>query len=709
MHHFLAHRRRTVAQSTIPDDVVVTRSPIATGLDPFGTLTFAAVSSGRLFAASGLGPLLRWDGLSSQFVQSGVPAPPFPVVLGQSGVGTISGTYTAYVRFLDADGNVSSLSPISNTLVVNNVQAVLYGNVIGTSDARVVRKQILRNTSGQATVYYVDVDTTNVAGANFSSTNTDSQLAANEPVALFDELGQSLANRFGVARNDKPLVVHHLGRLFLAGEAPYSTGHIEITNNSNLVVGVGTRWTSSLVGRVLYPRASAGSAQIASVDAVNQSLTLTAVWTGNTAKFSEYTIRQPPAERNILYWSEAGLPDAWSATSGVEVGDVGEPITGIIPASSFLYIFQRRSAWRFTYQRDPARDAAVFRAFRRGILNQRVWAQQADRTFAMDEAGIYLFDNSEQVQDISAPIRDVFWSEDSPWRINWSSSQWFHCLHDQPKSIVRWFVCLGYNGLPRHALVFNYLLQQWWVEEYPWPIGASDVAYAGHPFPVVAASAFRLMSFNGTLDGVSAGTGSALRDRVAGATQTSLTTAGQFPSEVSKRATVAIVEGRGKGQMRVISAISTDRKLLTVTLPWLILPDATSVYQIGAVNYRWRSRRLRWNSDELSTPRRLELMFRPTRTAAVANVRMFQDFSQEAMPAEVTFPRTELDEGGFSYHRDDPDLACNLARPQGQAQLRLDSSRDQYLGRGDVFQLEVSGFSCQSSIKLYSLAIEGAS
>src|SRR5687767_14101623 len=83
--------------------------------------SFSETPEGILFTANGLDPMIRWDGLTASMEQVGLSAPTVKITLGGSGTGVtaggIAGTYYAYQRFLDKNGLVSNLSPISDAFV----------------------------------------------------------------------------------------------------------------------------------------------------------------------------------------------------------------------------------------------------------------------------------------------------------------------------------------------------------------------------------------------------------------------------------------------------------------------------------------------------------------------------------------------------------------------------------------------------------------
>jgi hypothetical protein len=76
--------------------------------------SYAETPSGLLIIANGIDPMLRWDGVSGRADTAGVIAPLVGIEFGGTGVGRIVGRRVAFVRFLDAAGNTSNLSPVSN-------------------------------------------------------------------------------------------------------------------------------------------------------------------------------------------------------------------------------------------------------------------------------------------------------------------------------------------------------------------------------------------------------------------------------------------------------------------------------------------------------------------------------------------------------------------------------------------------------------------
>jgi hypothetical protein len=89
---------------------------------------FTAAPNGRLFHSDGFNPVRDWNGLASSFTDAGLPAPSAAVTLAKGGTtGTIIGPLYAYQRWLDADGNVSNMSPISSEFSPSESSGVITG------------------------------------------------------------------------------------------------------------------------------------------------------------------------------------------------------------------------------------------------------------------------------------------------------------------------------------------------------------------------------------------------------------------------------------------------------------------------------------------------------------------------------------------------------------------------------------------------------
>lgn len=741
--------------------------------------SFQESPDGDLYCANGFDPVLRWDGLATQMEQAGLDAPLTGPSMATAGRGSIVGTYYAYVRFLDAAGNVSNLSPISSALVasaaggsvsaatnatpivvttsaahgltsgstvkiegaggnqsVNGIWTVTvlssttfsltgssgagtynggatwssgvlridYSGVVTPSSSKVRRRQVLRNTDGQTDTFYVDVDTTNLSSSTLSSTRSDSNLAAQTAQPLFDSDGNPLANRHHKPPNYKGVLANHLGRMFLAVDAVYDRGSVQVTKGSSLVYGVGTEWTKSLANRLLYV---AGARRTYTVSSASERLlVLTETYKDETDLFAKHAVKPTPSERKLVYFSEASLPQSWPPTNAISVQDDGDEITGLMPMRSFLYILEKRHLYKLTFQDSPLKDGAVFMAANRGCINNRCWVVVDDVAYMLDELGVHKFMGRNQTNSVSDIIQELFRpGADTPYRINWRASEWFHAKLYAPQETIRWFVAMDGAFLPRHALCFNYRFQRWWVEEYPLPIGGAcegsvdsvpEIFYGCLHQTVLAA-------WHGTLDIADPHAGTTRGTATSSGVFTLTDTAANFDSS-AVNSDVFIVEGKGKGQKRRINASTSTE--LAVCSPWLVRPDDTSKYQIGGVRWKFKTGWFRFTNSESNVNRRLELVFDPLANEATMDFRFRIDFNESPQTMKVTMTKSAT--GGMASKEGETDFVVDLTTPRGLAQKRFPGQRENFIDGRRFVQFDLGGVQSLDVVRLYQLMFEGA-
>lgn len=687
---------------------------VHTGLPQNQPVSFAKATNGYVYMASGVDPMVKWDGIKTRSRTVGVAAPATALTLNTSMTGELTGRYTAYCRFIDDEGNVSNLSPISNEVIVEDIGEFNYTDVAVPTEQKVTTKQILRNTNGQAAVYYVDIDTTDLNQTTFVSTRTDADLRLQNPVSLFDASDRRIANLHGIPPDDKPLVVFYNDRLFALGNVQYEEGNAALTLGSATVTGIATEWTSGFAGRFLYVIDEKNSYEIDSVDVDAQTLTLTTSYRGTTNTLSQYVIQPAPANRSLIYWTEPGQFDSWPALNSLSISagdDLEDNIVGAIVTQSFIYILQHRHIYRLSYLQDPLIDGGVFLTARRGCVNNRCWINVDNFSYLLDERGIYRFDGTyKPVEDLSQQIQDIFWVDQSssePFRINWSASRFFHAVHRRSDTTIRWFVAFSGDRYPRHALVLNYQLGQWWVEEYPWPIASSVELREQITHPVVSGNPGQYYTMGiGALDTARAEDGDT-RGTVLSATPTSLTTSDMvLPVSGVVGAPVAIVSGRGKTQVRIVASVSGQT--LRMTRPWLIQPDSTSVFQIGAISWRWKSAWMSWILQESNQARRVTTAFQPTKEANQFDMRIYRDYSETPEAFQLDWPRTVGEASGSTLTKGSPDAVFDLTQSKGYARLRLDDWKEVDELRGDLVAVELRGVGGTDPLKIYGMYVEGA-
>lgn len=584
---------------------------------------------------------------------------------------------------------------------------VSYASVPTSADPRVARRQVLRSTAGQADTVYVDVDTADLTATTFSSTRDDDTLSAQTSVTVIDGDGRNLANLWTRPPNHKSVIASHLGRMFLAGEVDYTEGCVSTTFGGTSVVGIGTEWSSALEGRQLFVLGGDKQYLISSINVSTQTLTLSEPYTASTDPYAVYAIRPARAERRLVYYSEAGFPEAWPAFNAISIQEDGDEIVGLMAKGSFLYIVEQRHVYRFTFQSDPADDGYVFLAANRGCVNDRCWVLVDDMAYMLDDQGVHAFTGGQESQHLSEPIQDLFESDLSQggaYRINWAARRFFHAAHYPGQAVIRWFVALSGQFHPRHALAYNYRTRRWWVEEYPLAITSSVLGVLNGEQRVFLGSRsgeiHALGHNNLDLADPTAGT---VRGTVTGSDPTSIADSSAAFASSLAGSPVSIVAGRGKGQLRVIA--SNTSTSLVVTQPWLVLPDTASKYQVGGIPYQFRTRWFRFVEDEQENPRRLELVFQPVLSGSLIDARLYVDRSGTALEWDVGY--TSSDGNGVMSSDGSSDLTVDLTKAIGFAQKRFDGRREFNIDGPRFVQVELEGVANQDQIKLYRLAIDG--
>jgi hypothetical protein len=379
-------------------------------------------------------------------------------------------------------------------------------------------------------------------------------------------------------------VLSHLGYIFAAGDVTYSEGHIEPVYNSAVVKGVGTNLRGTFAKRVLYVEGAGKPYEIASVDEANQTMTLTAPFSDVVPKFPRYAIRSAPGERRLVYYCEPGRWEAWpewSALALPEDGDdiVGQMVKGLVrvragePEHLEDHDPGGPGQGRVQLQPDRARlrQQSLSRPGRRPRLHAgRIRHSQVRRR--------------QERPPISTPIQPIFQQgiAGTSVQVNWSADKrLWHAAHDPVREVIRWFVAMSGHRQPRHAICYEYRLDRWWIEEYPYPITSSAVGLLGYRRSMAGSVARRVLVLaEGTTDAVSEG--NAFRGTVTSSGPLSLTdSSASFPAGLAG-APVAIAEGAGVGQWRRI--VANDTTTIQIDRPWTVRPSAESLYQVGGVS-----------------------------------------------------------------------------------------------------------------------------
>ena len=584
---------------------------------------------------------------------------------------------------------------------------ILYSGVPVSGESKVTTRQILRNTDSQEDTFYVDVETTDLTDTTLESPLEDERLVDEEAQAILDSAGNALADSHTVPPDWKSVLAHHNGRTFYASEVVVKQGHVQVTNASTTVTGIATNWTSQLAARAFYVVGHATKYTISSVNTSAQTLVLSSAYTGTTDKFAVYSIQAQPSEHRLIYYSEALVPESVPALNVISLAENDDEIVGMLQAGSFLFFMEKHHLWRFSMQTDPATDGFAWPITTRGVLNNRCHTVVGETVYLLDTDGIYAFNANGDVGPSSLPIQNIFRPSDSPYQVNFQGSQWFHCSHYANQEVIRWFVCLSGQQYPRHAIAYDYRRERWWIEEFQRPITCSATGELnGKRIVYLGSDAETTLAFwQGFTDGPDPEKGTVHGTLTSASVMTATISGATFPSAGVVANPVTIVDGRGKGQTRRVSAASATQ--LTLSQPWLTIPDTTSIIQLGGIPWAFRTGWFRFVEDGQNTATRIETIFKPQTEDATMDLNVFHDYSNE--PYEWTGTLSSDENNGIRVTSGDPDLVLDLTKANGFIDQRMDRHRDEHADGTHFISVGLAGVGGKEPTTIYELTIDGAS
>jgi hypothetical protein len=629
------------------------------------------------------------------------------VIQDVTGLPIVNGTFTIVV----VDANSFTLNALvitsgtyqSGGTWTHGSKFIQYSNVQVPTDPKIVRRQILRNLEGTAKVFYVDVDTSDLTSTSFQSALTDEQLATKTAVPLQFEDKEPASQRYYPPPSHKKAIAAYAGRLWLTADMIYSQGNVQVAFGNQVVVGIGTAWTASMAGRLLYVGGASQYQIILSVNVATQMLILQAPYQGPSNPMAFYSIRPAPIERRLVYYSEPNAPEAWPPWNAFAIPESSDEIVGLFIQRSFLYVLKERHIYKFAYREDPGVDGFVFPVASRGCVSDRCYAYVEGRHILLDEMGIYAFDG-DAIDPVSAPVQVLFKSDDSsPYRVDWTTDRTlWSCTHDPNRTTVRWILDLVGKAPLSHAVCWDYRSNQWWLEQYAEPISSSCSGVVdGFQQSLVGITARRVFALGqGSTDVVPELSSGTLRGSVSAADPVTITDPlARFASNLAG-VPVSIVSGTGAGQQAIISSNTSD--VLTLVHPWDVVPDTTSVYQIGGVNWTWKSGWRRIVDDESDNPRDLEWVFQPTLSESTFSANVFYDHNVNPESWASYF-----DDDGVAVAAGQPSLVVDVSSPRGYAIQRMSGHRDPYGYGHRYLATQLNGVQGAEPHRLYQLVLNG--
>jgi hypothetical protein len=223
-----------------------------------------------------------------------------------------------------------------------------------------------------------------------------------------------------------------------------------------------------------------------------------------------------------------------------------------------------------------------------------------------------------------------------------------------------------------------------------------QVFYGGQHKKIFAA-------WNGTIDLANPGLGDVYGDVTGSSAFTLSDSRATWPSSGVVNAPVAITAGVGKGQVRRI--VSTSGTEMYLEEPWEILPDTTSAYQIGGIEWRYRSNWMRLSKSETCTQRRFQAMFEPAEVALTADLVFYADTL--STPEVQGRSMSSAEGGGIASVKGEATMVIDWTKESGVVQKQLPGHREHFIDGKRWTQFEVSGFTNQDQVRIYGFAYEG--
>jgi len=681
-------------------------------LNTFQPMCVCQARTGEVYIVNGIDRPRRWDGSSTDAELAGMTAPTTaPTVVASSGGNSTAGDYVVYVRYIDANGIPSALSPVATVTAVAS-DKFDYSVVPVSPEARTVNKEIYRSTMGQSAVVYLVATVTNATTTSLNDTLSDEALALNASLIVAASATVSIdetAARHVPPPDFKAVMVMFQDRYFYGVDVTYTAGTVTVTNGSTTIAGASTDWTPQMVGRYIYVLGSDKGYLITAASA--SSITISENYNATGGALKTYAIRPAPAERNNLYYSSQDEPESVPSTNTVPLqentGDTDE-VTGLIPMGGYLLVMKERHHQRLTFVAQPSVDVNVMPMAYRGCLNQRTWCQVEGTFYMLDQYGIYAFSGSPR--PISNPIQDVFRDD-----IDFSKSKWFGARANQVQEYVEFLVAFSDDSgtRPKRGLRYYYRTQSWQTVTYPWEIGGAAVVDISGEARIVLGGEddWLYLSDEGTLDGLDSATVSGtIRGTVTSATSTTLVdSTANFPSDLTPNVPVVIYDGTGKQQIRRILSRDSSTQI-TVSAAWTTALDATSKYQIGGIQWNWRSGLFRLVKVEQDNQRAIRVTYEPTSGENVFQIRRYVNHDASPINNVQTY---ELG-NGITVTKDDPDCVVDtkLTRVDesdqaGFAHVAADGSQVDETQTDRWTAVELRGVQGTSPVTIHALELTG--
>lgn len=609
------------------------------------TASFARTPAGELFIANGIDRPRKWDGFASSAVVAGLDAPTTAATVTEdTGGASGTGLYTMAVRFGDAYGNYSNLSPITEVTTSGVNKEFNWSSIpvaSGTdSSSRVTLRQLFRTAVGDADVYYLVTTINDNSTTTYTDQLSDATLVQNAELPVLNDDDTLNANRFGVPPMNKAVVVWNQDRMFYFADVVYSTGTVSLTNTSGTVTGSGTSFSKSMIGKWIYPVGASRGYEVTAW-ASTTSITITPVYSGSNLSNVAYELRTAPAERNAIYFSETEEPESVPQSQNQfllqENNTEQDDLVGGFSDGGSLILGMTGFLYRFDYVRQPQLDGAASLIARRGMFNHRCHAIGEGIHFLMDRFGPYMLSGG-QIKDIGDRVRDLF----RDGTLDTAYSRYFHVGLNPYTQTAKFYIKTTEDGGVKRCLAYNYALDRWSVETYPWVIGGTcelNVNGTRSFFVGKEDDRFCKETYATSADGIAATVSGTVATVNQGSNVLTSTGSGFISGHVG--VPIVFTSGTAEGESCVVSTYTSGTQVTVDDVPAGVAVGDT--FAIGGVAWRMKSGLMSYPRDNgVSNERSVEVIFKPTTADGnYFNIRHYLNHKATAEAAQQDSQPTE--------------------------------------------------------------------
>lgn len=489
-----------------------------------------------------------------------------------------------------------------------------------------------------------------VIDGSFQSTTSDDTLQERGQLTDYlPDITQAPAPQFRVSRVWR-------NRLWCADGPEFRHGKVSVTNASRTVTGVneagsdaGTFFGRGCEGMVFRKSGDSRDYDVESNWYQNdnsspstEAVTLTQAYGGSTTSNNAYTIRP---KRSRVWFSEEGDPSRFSWSDGFLLGDGddGDPFTGLVPVNDRLLACSARGTWRIGYDEYPTEAGNTAQPISRqlGCLSEGSMVEILNRAYWLSHEGVVQSDGNS-VEVISTPLRAMFVDQEDPdyvlRRAHTQLADVAEATHYPARNQYLLAVRTASGGTQGAdtVLIYNYLYDTWDTLKLRnglvrWCMVKDDSGRDVLMFFDAYGMAWRWdtghadgageINNRGTLVAPVSAAGSLYLDVGNGAYLFTSSMSANFSSATLglNGAWVKILRGTGVGQKRRIQKNTSTR--IYIDEVWDTTPDATSIIEIGGIEWAWRGKMAYFEDG-------------PNRVKRLANLSV--DYAPQAPTAAVT-------------------------------------------------------------------------